>query len=86
MPYYSGGSEQLSETSTYTQVVAKRIKKDNITPANIGEIMLSQIPSVSSAAAAAIMAKFDTFAALFSALQEDTKCLNAITITNKNAD
>ena len=36
----------------------KRIKKDNLTPANIGEIMLAQIPSVSSVSAAAIMHKF----------------------------
>ena len=83
-PYYSGGSEQLSETVTYTQVVAKRIKKDNITPAHIGEIMLSQIPSVSSAAAAAIMDKYKTFTSLISALQQDIKCLNDITIMNKN--
>jgi ERCC4-type nuclease len=84
LPYYTGGSEQISETATYTQVVAKRIKKDNITQANIGAIMLSQIPSVSSTAATAIMAKFNTLAALFSALQEDSKCLTSITITNKN--
>lgn len=83
LPYYSGGSEQLDDTS-YTQVVAKRIKKDNITPDNIGEIMLSQIPSVSSAAAAAIMAKFRTFTTLVSTLQQDVKCLNDITIINKN--
>jgi len=84
LPFYNGGEEQLSETASYTQVVAKRIKRDNITPENIGEIMLAQIPSVSSAAAAAIMAKYKTIAVLIVALQQDTKCLNAITITNKN--
>ena len=84
LPYYGGGSKQQDETTTYTQVVAKRVKKDNITPENIGEIMLSQIPSVSNASAAAIMAKFNTIGALFSAMQEDSKCLNDITITNKN--
>ena len=69
----------------YAEVVPnKRIKKDNITCENIGEIMLAQIPSVSCASAAAIMQKFSTFAALMTALQTDPQCLNAITTTNKN--
>jgi ERCC4-type nuclease len=69
----------------YAEVVPnKRIKKDNITPVNIGEIMLVQIPSVSSTAAIAIMQKFSTFSALMNALQTDPHCLNSITTTNKN--
>ena len=69
----------------YADVVPnKRIKKDNITPENIGEIMLVQIPSVSSTAAIAIMQKFSTFSALMNALQTDSNCLNTITTTNKN--
>ena len=69
----------------YADVVPnKRIKKDNITPDNIGEIMLVQIPSVSSTAAIAIMQKFRTFSALMNALQTDSNCLNTITTTNKN--
>jgi ERCC4-type nuclease len=71
-------------STTYAEVIGKRIKKDNITPANIGEIMLAQIPSVSCASAAAIMQKFSTMAALLAALQSDPKCLNDITTTNKN--
>ena len=69
----------------YAEVVPhKRIKKDNITSENIGEIMLAQIPSVSTTAATAIMQKFSTFAALMNALQTDPHCLNTITTTNKN--
>lgn len=69
---------------SYAEVINKRIKKDNITPANIGEIMLAQIPNVSSASAAAIMQKFSTMAQLLSALQSDPASLNTITTTNKN--
>ena len=65
-------------------MIGKRIKKDNITPENIGEIMLMQIPNVSCASAAAIMLKFQTIAALLTALQADANCLNTITTTNKN--
>jgi ERCC4-type nuclease len=76
-----------SAQASYAEVVPnKRIKKDNITAANIGEIMLAQIPSVSTTAAAAIMQKFSTFATLMNALQADPHCLNTITTTNKNGE
>lgn len=80
LPYYSGGTTPTN----YAEVVGKRIKKDNLTPGNIGEIMLSQIPSVSIVSAGAIMAKFSTFANLMNALQHDEKCLDDITLANKN--
>jgi crossover junction endonuclease MUS81 len=80
-------AEQVAEQApaNYAEVVPhKRIKKDNITSENIGEIMLAQIPSVSTTAAAAIMQKFSTFSALMTALQTDPHSLTAITTTNKN--
>ena len=67
----------------YASVVAKRVKKNNISPENIGEIMLSQIPSVSNAAALAIMQKFGSMAKLITALNENTRCLDDITTANK---
>ena len=77
--------EESAAKPNYAEVVPhKRIKKDNITSENIVEIMLAQIPSVSTSAAAAIMQKFSTFAALMNALQTDPYCLNIITTTNKN--
>ena len=94
-PFYLGTATHAGTTneglsapalaaSEYTKVVASRVKKDNITHENIGEIMLSQIPSVSSASAIAIMAKFSTMANLFAALQKDPTSLNDITLCNKN--
>ena len=78
LPYYQGGAAQTAQTS-YTEVAnTKRIKKEHITPANIGEIMLSQIPHVSAAAAMAIMHKFSTMKQLIAALQEDVNALNEI--------
>jgi len=64
----------------------KRTKKNNITPANIGEIMLNQIPGVSSAVAIAIMEKYKTIKALIESLSNDKKSLNSITTVNKNGD
>jgi ERCC4-type nuclease len=62
----------------------KRTKKNNITPANIGEIMLNQIPGVSGSVAIAIMSKFISIKGLIEALSNDKKALNTITTINKN--
>lgn len=62
--------------------VIKKIKKDNITPDNIGEIMLCQIPGISSITAIAIMEKFKTLPNLISQIQENENCLKDISYTN----
>jgi ERCC4-type nuclease len=79
-------TEQNTEEMTcndkdYVSVV-KKIKKDNITPDNIGEIMLCQIPGISSITALAIMSKFKTFPNLISQIQENENCLKDISYTN----
>ena len=62
--------------------VIKRVKKENITPENIGEIMLCQIPGISSVSALAIMEKFKTIGNLIQELKENPGCLNNISYTN----
>jgi len=62
--------------------VVKKIKKDNITPENIGEIVLCQIPGISSINAVAIMTEFKTLSNLIKRIQEDSSCLNNITYTS----
>jgi ERCC4-type nuclease len=64
--------------------VIKKVKKDNITCENIGEIMLCQIPGVSSVSAIAILGKFKTLPVLIKSIQEDTKCLDGITTCDAN--
>ena len=64
--------------------VIKKIKKDNITSDNIGEIMLCQIPGVSSSSALAILAQFKTLPNLIQCLKEDEQCLNTICTTDAN--
>ena len=49
----------------------KQVKCENITPQNIAEIMLCNIPSVSSKTAAAIVKKYPTMRALMDALNTD---------------
>ena len=64
--------------------VVKKVKKDNITPDNISEIMLCQIPGISSASALAIFKEFKTLSNLITCLKENSSCLNNITTTDTN--
>lgn len=71
-------------SSQYTQVI-KKVKKDNITPENIGEIMLCQIPGISSITAVVIMNKFKTIDNLIKSIKENgNDCLKEITYTNND--
>lgn len=56
----------------------KKTKKDNINPGNIGEILLSQIPNISSTTAIAIMNNFENFPDLLNKLQQDSSLLDNI--------
>lgn len=76
--------ESLVGPGAYSSVV-KRVKKQNITQDNIGEIMLMQIPSVSAAAAQSIMVKYKTMAGLLRALKETPGALDEITIVTKSS-
>jgi len=63
--------------------VVKKVKKENITPENIGEIMLCQIPGISSTTALAIMKKFITIDALIIQLKLDPTILKDLSYTNE---
>ena len=83
------GSRQASESastsaSAYIEV-SKRIKKNNITPENIGEIILSQIPSISTATSKAIMQKCGgSFSSLIQHIQKDKDYLKNVTYITSN--
>ena len=72
-----------SVNDSYSSVM-KRVKKENINPDNIGEIMLSQIPGVSNASAIAIMSKYSTIKNLIQNLEKDDKALINISISDKS--
>lgn len=57
----------------------KKVKRDNITPDNIGEILLCQIPGISSVSAQAIMKKFGgSFSNLVQEIQTNKDSLKNI--------
>ena len=84
----SGGDEQKHNFEEVEQSekdyvnVIKKVKKENITPDNIGEIMLCQIPGISSVTALSIMEKYKTLPNLIKEIELNNDCLKDITSTN----
>ena len=73
---------QPSQPANYCTVV-KKVKKENITPENIGEIILCQIPGISAVSAISIMKKFSTFPNFMREIKENPDCLNDIICETK---
>jgi ERCC4-type nuclease len=73
------GTPQEETPENYCNFV-KKVKKENITPENIGEIILSQIPGISSVTSIAIMKKFSTFPKFMAELEKNPDCMNDIKI------
>jgi ERCC4-type nuclease len=72
--YYETGEKKPKK---YCEVV-KKVKKDNITPENIGEIILSQIPGVSAHTSQIIMNKYGSLYNLLCDLDTNQKCLDEL--------
>ena len=60
--------------------VVKKVKKENVTPENIAEIILCQIPGISSSNAIAIMKRFSSISDLIDKIRTDPNCLDDIRI------
>jgi len=76
-------TSSLTNTASDYVNVTSRVKKDNITPDNIGAIMLSQIPGVSTAVSVAVMNKYTTICQLIKILEEDQHALSEIYTVTK---
>ncbi len=74
--------ETVEQTDKDYISVVKKVKKENITPENIAEIMLCQIPGISSVTAVAIMDKFKTIPNLIQEIQQNETCLKDISYQN----
>lgn len=72
-----------SETEKDYCSVVKKVKKENINAENIGEIMLCQIPGISSTTALAIIKKFDNISNLIIQLKTDPTVLKDLSYTNE---
>ena len=70
--YYDTSMNNVTNIKDYCEVVNK-VKKKNIKPENIGEIILSQIPGISSKTSLTIMEKFGSLYNLLDQLKIELK-------------
>lgn len=82
--------EELQENTSSDPIpenyctVVKKVKKENVTKENMGEILLCQIPGISAQTAMAIMAHTNhSFLQLLETLKTDPKSLETIKINKK---
>jgi ERCC4-type nuclease len=85
----SGGQSETTDEPEQAQTtdkdyvgVVKKIKKDNITPDNIGEIMLCQIPGISSVTALAVMEKYKNISNLIKEIEANNEAMKDLSYTN----
>ena len=83
MKYGYYHEKHVTKPVNYIDVI-KKTKKENITPKNIGPIILSQIPNVSTKTASVIMGKYKTIAILISELTKNKTCLNKLSYKTKS--
>lgn len=67
----------------YTGVVHKE-KKKNITPENIGSIILSQIPGISNTTSSVLMNEYGSLFQLLKALEHDKHCMDKLVYKTKH--
>ena len=73
--------KNAEESYGYCNVLkVKKEKNANVTPENIGVIMLSTIPGISSKTAIAIMNEFKTISQLIKSFEQNPYCLNHVCI------
>jgi len=81
---YAYNNAAIVEAVDYVSLI-KRVKKENVTIDNIGNIILCQIPNVSTVLANAVMNKYKNITALINALQNDPTALDDIRLISKNS-
>jgi ERCC4-type nuclease len=81
--YYN--KDAIIQQKKYCEVVSK-VKKKNLTPANIGEIILSQIPGVNSTTSMAILKEYGSLYNLLMKLDKNQNCLDKMKYETKNGE
>ena len=77
-------SNNVSDLLQKNNYCVKRKKAENITPDNIGEIILSQIPGVSEKTAKAIMCHYSSISDFIIKIKEDRTCLDTVKMETSN--
>lgn len=67
-----------SNATKYAELFKHKERSSQITPDNIGEIMISAVPCISAKTAATIMCEFKTMANLIECMKRDRSCLDCL--------
>jgi len=81
--YYARRRATSRSPKKYVEVV-KKVKKNNLTPENIGEVILAQIPGISGTTSKAIMKNYGSLRELLNTMSEDPNCLNDVKYKTKS--
>jgi len=77
-PLYENLQRDPSETNMPYSGFVKKVKKENITPENMGEIMLLQIPGISAKYAGSLLAHFGGFSKMMAAVKNPDADMDAL--------
>ena len=75
-------NSNTDNSKKYSNVVT-RVKKGNITPENIGEIILNQIPGISKITSSVILNHFGSLYNLLMELKKNKKCMDSLSYVTK---
>ena len=70
----------------YASVFKHKERSSQITPDNIGEIMIGSVPSISSKTAAAVMCEYKTIENLMQHMRSDRQCLDNLYTVAQNGN
>ena len=84
MPITMAGDSNTEISSADYCSVVKSVKKENVSKENISEIVLCQIPGISSITAMAIMKHFTNFSDFYQKFRENPNILESIMIQQSN--
>ena len=85
-PTQSPPSQQTQQTDDYASVFKHKERSSQINPANIGEIMIGSVPSISSKTAAAVMCEYKTIENLIQHMRSDRQCLDNLYTVAQNGN
>jgi len=87
--YQNSGGEHSDQNTQQNQsitpycTVVKKVKKENVTHENIAEIILCQIPGISSHTAVAVMKQYNTFSNLIDVVRTNPQSLETVICESK---
>jgi ERCC4-type nuclease len=79
-------TQPTQQMDDYASIFKHKERSSQITPENIGEIMIGSVPSISSKTAAAVMCEYKTIENLMQHMRSDRQCLDKLYTVAQNGN